>query len=90
MIQTVLGTGAEKVLQVLSRQDFMKSFYLAGGTGCALHIGHRLSHDFDFFSPTEFEIFPIQNSLRNQGRFVIDYSDSNTLVGRSPRNRASR
>lgn len=82
MIQTVLGTGAEKVLQVLSRQDFIKSFYLAGGTGCALHIGHRLSHDFDFFSPTEFEIFPIQNSLRNQGRFVIDYSDSNTLVGR--------
>jgi uncharacterized membrane protein len=82
MLHTVLGAGAEKALQVLSRQDFMGSFYLAGGTGCALHIGHRLSHDFDFFSRIEFEIFPIQNSLRNQGRFVIDYSDSNTLVGR--------
>jgi hypothetical protein len=82
MLRTVLGADAEKALQVLSRQDFMGSFYLAGGTGCALHIGHRLSHDFDFFSQIEFEIFPIQNSLRNQGRFVIDYSDSNTLVGR--------
>lgn len=82
MIHTVLGADAEKALQVLSRQDFLGSFYLAGGTGCALHIGHRLSHDFDFFSPNEFEIFPIQNSLRNQGRFVIDYSDLNTLVGR--------
>jgi hypothetical protein len=81
MIHAVLGTDAEKALQVLSRQDFMGSFYLAGGTGCALHIGHRRSHDFDFFSGTKFENFPIQNSLRNQGQFVIDYSDSNTLVG---------
>ena len=82
MIHAVLGADAEKALQVLSRQDFMGSFYLAGGTGCALHIGHRRSHDFDFFSQIKFEIFPIQNSLRNQGQFVIDYSDSDTLVGR--------
>jgi hypothetical protein len=82
MIHSVLGADAKKVLKVLSRQDFLRSFYLAGGTGCALHIGHRLSQDFDFFSQDEFEILPIRNSLRNLGRFVIDYSDSNTLVGR--------
>lgn len=82
MTPAVLGADAEKTLRILSRQDFLRSFYLAGGTGCALHIGHRLSHDFDFFSPNEFDIFAIQNSLRNQGRFVIDYSDANTLVGR--------
>jgi hypothetical protein len=82
MHSTVLSPAAEKTLRVLSQQDFMRLFYLAGGTGCALHIGHRRSHDFDFFSPTEFEIFPIQNTLRNQGRFVADYSDAGTLVGR--------
>lgn len=27
-----------------------KAFYLVGGTALALHIGHRLSVDFDFFS----------------------------------------
>jgi len=82
MFDAVLGPAAKRTLQVLSRQDFMKQFYLAGGTGCALYIGHRRSHDFDFFSPTEFEIFPIQNALRNQGHFVADYSDAGTLVGR--------
>jgi predicted nucleotidyltransferase component of viral defense system len=82
MIHSVLGADAKKVLKFLSRQDFLRSFYLAGGTGCALHIGHRLSQDFDFFSQVEFKVFPIQNSLRNLGRFVIDYSDSNTLVGK--------
>jgi len=82
MIHSVLGADAKKVLMLLSRQDFMRSFYLAGGTGCALHIGHRISRDFDFFSQNEFEIFPIRNSLRNLGRLVIDYSDANTLVGR--------
>lgn len=29
---------------------FIKQFYLAGGTGLALHLGHRFSVDLDFFS----------------------------------------
>jgi hypothetical protein len=30
------------------------SFYLAGGTGLALQIGHRKSFDLDFFTSKEF------------------------------------
>jgi len=30
--------------------EFIQSFYLAGGTGLALHLGHRFSVDLDFFS----------------------------------------
>lgn len=30
--------------------EFINSFYLAGGTGLALHLGHRFSVDLDFFS----------------------------------------
>lgn len=30
---------------------FINNFYLAGGTGLALHLGHRFSIDLDFFSP---------------------------------------
>lgn len=29
---------------------FINQFYLAGGTGLALHLGHRFSVDLDFFS----------------------------------------
>lgn len=32
---------------------FIQSYYLAGGSGLALHIGHRFSVDLDFFSPME-------------------------------------
>lgn len=78
----VLGAEAEKAIEILARQAFLKPFYLAGGTGCALQIGHRRSHDFDFFSSAALEIFPIRNTLGNLGRFVIDYSDAGTLVGR--------
>jgi len=33
-----------------ARLPFISQFYLAGGTGLALHLGHRFSVDLDFFS----------------------------------------
>jgi predicted nucleotidyltransferase component of viral defense system len=33
-----------------SQLPFVGDFYLAGGTGLALHLGHRFSVDLDFFS----------------------------------------
>lgn len=44
------------MLQIFKRLGFLKefSFYLAGGTGLALQIGHRKSFDLDFFTPKEF------------------------------------
>ena len=37
--------------QVAARLPFIGEFYLAGGTGLALHLGHRFTVDLDFFSP---------------------------------------
>jgi hypothetical protein len=37
---------------------FIGQFYLAGGTGLALHLGHRFSVDLDFFSPTPDAVGP--------------------------------
>lgn len=39
-------------------------FYLVGGTGLALQIGHRLSVDFDFFSKKELSANILQNVKR--------------------------
>lgn len=44
----VLNSQRFKVLNGL--QTFKNRFYLAGGTGLALQIGHRVSEDFDFFT----------------------------------------
>jgi hypothetical protein len=35
------------------KQEFAAKFYLAGGTGLALQLGHRKSDDLDFFSQTD-------------------------------------
>lgn len=82
MHEHILDTRTKKNLGLLSRQDFIAHFYLAGGTACALHLGHRTSDDLDFFSAQDLTYYPIQNSLRNKGHFIVDYSDSQTLVGR--------
>lgn len=37
------------VFRRLARLSLTERFYLAGGTGLALHFGHRLSVDLDFF-----------------------------------------
>ena len=34
-------------------EEVSKLFYLAGGTGLALHLGHRKSEDIDLFTPSE-------------------------------------
>jgi len=52
------------VLAEFSQSAIAKSFYLAGGTGLSLHIGHRLSIDLDFFSPNE-DIPTIRPALEN-------------------------
>lgn len=48
----ILDASRKKLLPFL--KNFEEDFYLAGGTGLALQLGHRLSLDFDFFSPKSF------------------------------------
>ena len=47
----------KKRLALLRNLKFLKEtcFYLAGGTALALYIGHRVSIDFDFYTPEGFD-----------------------------------
>jgi len=42
---------------------FKDKFYLAGGTGLALQLGHRDSIDFDFFTPDHFDTYSFYSEL---------------------------
>jgi len=42
-----------EVLRFIGQCPFAQRFYLAGGTGLALRLGHRRSVDLDFFSATD-------------------------------------
>ena len=43
------------VLKVLGPHTVPMGFYLAGGTALAIHYGHRISVDLDWFTPEAFE-----------------------------------
>jgi predicted nucleotidyltransferase component of viral defense system len=70
------------VLSEFSQSAIAKGFYLAGGTALSLQIGHRLSVDLDFFSPTEDipTIRPaLENSLSNLSATLADSSWGNLV-----------
>jgi hypothetical protein len=67
-------------LEILSQIDFMNYFYLAGGTGCALQLGHRTSLDLDFFTRKELYIFEIKPRLKEITPIKVILQDKNTLT----------
>lgn len=56
-------------LDLAAALPFIGRFYLAGGTGLALHLGHRFSVDLDFFSPEADTVGP---DMRAVLREVLD------------------
>lgn len=51
-------------IDILPKLSFLKDrFYLAGGTGLALQLGHRDSVDFDFFTKESINTFDLYKEL---------------------------
>lgn len=59
MYQQTLYPETKQVLEKLKAVSLISNFYLAGGTGLALQLGHRKSVDLDFF----IKIFPKRDLL---------------------------
>jgi hypothetical protein len=56
---------SEKQKSILPMLAKFPEFYLAGGTGLALQLGHRKSVDFDLFSEEEIHPIRIINRLKD-------------------------
>lgn len=56
MFTTVLSKSATRALALLGKNNILpEKTYLAGGSALALQFGHRISIDFDFFTPSNFK-----------------------------------
>lgn len=62
MFEEVLSEKALDAIDSLSEK--IEDFYLAGGTGLALQLGHRFSEDLDFFSDRPFHIDAITSAVQ--------------------------
>jgi hypothetical protein len=71
----------QAALGLLSRSAEVRSFYLAGGTALALHLGHRRSRDFDFFRPNDFPPTTMLGAIRDDlGEVEVLQAASGTLT----------
>lgn len=70
--------------ELASQLGFIQDFYLAGGTGLALHFGHRISVDLDFFSENSQAVDQQQRSILRQTfdepNLEITYDKDTTFV----------
>lgn len=73
-----------RVLKALGPHMAAKGFYLAGGTALAIHYGHRVSVDLDWFTRQPFEDgLLLAQTLRNSGlELEIEQVSPGTLHGR--------
>lgn len=82
MFEEVLPKDTKSALAVLGESGLLKEAYLAGGTALALHIGHRVSVDFDFFTKKEFdENYLIQKFTELPLNFRLEKIDAGTVLG---------
>ncbi|MFN4212504.1 MAG: nucleotidyl transferase AbiEii/AbiGii toxin family protein [Microgenomates group bacterium] len=83
MFTAVLSENAQESLAILGKEKILPpKTYLAGGSALALQYGHRISVDFDFFTPKEFKSKEIAQKLSQIGKFTLqEAADKNTLLG---------
>ncbi|MDP3987899.1 MAG: nucleotidyl transferase AbiEii/AbiGii toxin family protein [Candidatus Levybacteria bacterium] len=63
-----------RAIELASKISVVKKSYLAGGTALALHLGHRISVDLDFFTPEVFD----EKTLTAELKTLPEYKEAGT------------
>jgi hypothetical protein len=76
----VLSSDDQRILESLP-ESISSRFYMAGGTALALQIGHRCSHDLDFFTDKEFDNHILKMHLNQMGQLQLFQEAQGTVEG---------
>jgi len=71
-----------RAIKLVSGIPIIKKAYLAGGTALALHLGHRISVDLDFFTREELEERVLSADLHRLSEFKEEGLAWRTVWGR--------
>lgn len=85
MFTKTLSQNAAAALALLGKSGILKDAYLAGGTACALQLGHRVSLDLDFFTAIEFPTEIVLKQLGEIQGFKLDETAKWTILGSFPK-----
>jgi hypothetical protein len=75
----VIGPATETALRAIVAAGLRPSFYLAGGTGLALRLGHRRSLDLDFFAEGGMDEEALLRDLQRLGELSVIAQAKETL-----------
>jgi hypothetical protein len=75
----VLSDSAWTIVRGLVREKLVEGWTLAGGTGLALQLGHRVSEDLDFFGTGRFEPQGLALRLADLGSVEVHDRSAGTL-----------
>jgi len=81
MFTRTLSVNTAAALATLGKSKICGGAYLAGGTALALHLGHRISIDLDFFREGEFYSNEIVAGLSRLGKYVPSQQTEKTVNG---------
>ena len=81
MFEQALSNDTKPNLAAVGKTALAGQFYLAGGTALALHLGHRLSCDLDFFTRGRFNIDQILSILKSLGKVNVTQVTDDTFNG---------
>jgi len=71
-----------RACKLASKIGIVQRSYLAGGTALALHLGHRISVDLDFFTKEEFDEKVLVQNLKKLPEFKEDGTAWRTVWGK--------
>ncbi|MBW1746169.1 MAG: nucleotidyl transferase AbiEii/AbiGii toxin family protein [Deltaproteobacteria bacterium] len=96
LFSETLSPDTHTLIEKIKGQPWLNSYYFAGGTALALHLGHRTSIDLDSFTQSDFEEMTIINYLtshslkKNIKIFFVSLTAARTIFsGYLLRNQAS-
>jgi hypothetical protein len=75
----VLSATGWTLVRELVRERLVEGWVLAGGTGLALQLGHRVSEDLDFFRVEPFEPEGLALGLSRLGQLEVQSRSAGTL-----------
>lgn len=81
MFEQVLPGNTKSILALLEKEAIIQDAYLAGGTGLALLLGHRISYDLDFFTTKEFNENMLLPELEKISAFQLEKIAWKTILG---------
>jgi len=82
MHEKVLPRHSLELLTALEKNPspLLSNWTLAGGTGLAFHLGHRISEDLDFFRTDNLDVRTLHDALAAHGRYETLQEAEHTLT----------